>query len=239
MSKRGTRVKMLLVAGAALTLLSPPAAGGILDPAPAYPVRGPGGPALPPVYDWTGFYAGLSGGASWGSAKWESDPDLTQGTVTGSSGLIGGTIGYNMQNLGPFVVGEEADISWRQFDFTIPAATCMPNCQLHSTWMGTARLRLGYAIDRFLPYATFGMSVGDFTASAPSAGFGSTGNVTFNWTAGAGIEYAVSGPWTAKLEYLYVNHTRFACGTECNGPVNLSVNENIFRVGVNYRLGGW
>jgi outer membrane immunogenic protein len=238
MSKSANTVKGLLLVGAALTALtvSSPAISGILDPAPAYPVRAPN---QPPIYDWTGFYVGLSGGATWGRAKWESDPDLTQGTVTGSSGVIGGTIGYNMQNLGPLVVGEEFDFSWRHFDYSIPAATCGSNCQLTSDWVSTARLRFGLPIDRFLPYVTGGLSMGNFIASVAGQPFGTNNNVTFNWTAGAGVEFVIAGPWTGKVEYLFVNHTRFGCVMECNGPVNLSVGENLFRVGVNYRLGGW
>jgi hypothetical protein len=42
--------------------------GGFLDPAPAYPVPAPGYPGypvksantIPPVYDWTGLYAGIN-----------------------------------------------------------------------------------------------------------------------------------------------------------------------------------
>lgn len=42
-------------------------------------------------------------------------------------------------------------------------------------------------------------------------------------------------------EYLYVNHTNTACNVECNsvasgGPTHMGLNENIFRVGLNYRL---
>jgi len=236
MTRAKTRMRTLLFAGAALAASIATATAGILDPAPAYPVRSPN---LPPVYDWTGFYAGLSGGATWGTATWSSDPDGTQGTVSGSSGIIGGTIGYNMQNIGAFVVGEEFDISWRKFNFTIPAATCMPSCNLESDWMATARLRLGVPVGRFLPYVTGGMSMGDFVAQVPGGLLGHSGNVTFNWVAGGGVEFVIGGPWSGKVEYLYANHTRFACFVECNGPVNMAVNENIFRVGVNYRFGGW
>jgi opacity protein-like surface antigen len=247
MSRQRTAVTARLLAGAALAALTMcglacgPATAGVLDPAPAYPARTPNN--QPGVYDWTGFYVGLSGGATWGNAKWESDPDATAGTVSGGSGLIGGTIGYNMQNFGPLVVGEEFDFSWRKFDFTIPAATCMPNCSLTSDWISTARLRFGLPIDRFLPYVTGGLSMSNFVAGAAGQPFGPVNTTTFNWTAGAGIEFLISGPWTGKLEYLYVNHTRFACVQECNAPagaaVNFGVNENIFRVGFNYRLGGW
>ncbi len=234
MSKQGTVVKTLLLASVVLTSLamSGPAKSGMLDPTPAYPVKS----NQPPVYDWTGFYVGLSGGATWGEAKWESDPDLTSGTSAGSSGLVGGTMGYNAQNWGRLVIGEEFDFSWRKFDFTIPAATCMQNCELKSNWVSTARLRFGYAIDRFMPFVTGGMSIAGFTADIVSQPLGTNSNVTFNWTAGAGFEYVISGPLTGKFEYLYVNHTRFGCMAECNGPVNMSVDENILRVGLNYRL---
>jgi opacity protein-like surface antigen len=238
MSKHATAVKAVLLAGAALAALATPgpAAAGLLDPAPAYPVRSPN---LPPIYDWTGFYVGLSGGATFGRTKWDSDPDVADGAVTGASGLIGGTIGYNAQNIGPFVISEEFDFSWRKFDFTIPAATCGPTCGLSSNWVSTARLRFGYSIDGFLPYVTGGLSMSDFQANAAGQPFGANNQVTFNWTAGLGVEFVISGPWSGKLEYLYVNHTRFACVLECNGPVNLSVGENVIRVGVNYRLSGW
>ncbi len=71
---------------------------------------------------------------------------------------------------------------------------------------------------------------------ASSPGNGVNNNVSFNFTAGGGVEFVVNGPWTAKAEYLFVNHYNIVCVTECNGPVNLKVNENLFRVGLNYRV---
>jgi outer membrane immunogenic protein len=222
--------RTLLLAGATLAALGipGPAISGVLDAAPAY--------SPPPEYDWTGFYVGLNGGGSWGRANWESDPDVAAGTVTRSSGLVGGTLGYNMQNLGPFVVGGEFDFNWRRFDFTIPAATCGPTCELDSNWFSTARLRFGYQIDRFLPYVTGGLSMADFTAYGFGQPNGTNKSVSFNFTAGAGVEFVLTGPLTGKVEYLFVNHSLINCIVECNGPVNISPNENIFRVGLNYRL---
>jgi outer membrane immunogenic protein len=218
---------------------------GILDAPPAYPVSAAPAYAKAPypaplVYDWTGFYVGINGGGSSGRVPWSSDADGTSGTASVSSGLVGGTIGYNMQNLGPWIVGEEFDFDWRSFNATIPAAVCSPNCEFKSDWLATARLRFGYAIDRFLPYVTAGVSMTDITQSSVGDQFGSARNVSFNWTAGAGLEFAVSGPLTAKLEYLYVNHTNMGCNTECNpaetGTVHMGLNENVFRVGLNYKL---
>jgi outer membrane immunogenic protein len=226
---------------------------GFLDPAPAYPVPSAGYPGypvksanIPPVvYDWTGFYVGINGGGSWGRVPWSSDPDGTAGNVTVSSGLIGGTIGYNAQNLGRLVVGSEFDFDWRSINATIPADTCSPTCEFKSRWVSTARLRFGYAFDRFLPYVTGGVSIGDISQSSVGQQFGVADSVSFNWTVGAGLEFVVSGPLTAKLEYLYVNHTRTDCKVECNpafdqvfnaAAIHMGLNENIFRVGLNYRL---
>jgi outer membrane immunogenic protein len=220
---------------------------GFLDPAPAYPVPSPApdypvksANIIPAVYDWTGFYVGINGGGSWGHVPWSSDPDGTAGNVTVSSGLVGGTIGYNAQNLGRLVVGTEFDFDWRSFNATIPTSSCAPGCEFKSRWVSTARLRFGYAFDRFLPYVTGGVSIGDITQDIVGQPFGAAEGVNFNWTAGAGLEFAVSGPLTAKLEYLYVNYPRTDCTVQCNGgPIQMGLSENIFRVGLNYRLGGW
>jgi opacity protein-like surface antigen len=155
---------------------------GFLDPAPAYPVPAAGYPGypvkssntIPPVYDWTGFYVGINGGGSWGHVPWSSDPDGTNGSVPVSSGLVGGTIGYNAQNLGRFVGGEEFDFDWRGINASVPAASCVLNCEFKSRWLSTTRLRFGYAFDRFLPYVTGGLSIGDVNQDVvmwtPSAG---------------------------------------------------------------------
>jgi outer membrane immunogenic protein len=242
------------IALATLAAFMDSAHAGFLDPSPAYPVPAPATypvkSAVPaPVFDWTGFYVGINGGGSWGRVPWSSDPDATSGTATTSSGLIGGTIGYNAQNLGPFVFGEEFDFDWRSINATIPApfacsaAGTLPtaNCEFKSDWLATARLRFGYAVDRFLPYVTAGVSMADITQGIAGEALGSANSVSFNWTAGAGLEFVVSGPLTAKLEYLYVNHTNTGCNAECGGVqsgglVHMGLNENIFRVGLDYRL---
>ena len=43
--------------------------------------------------------------------------------------------------------------------------------------------------------------------------FGTTQMETkFGWTAGAGVEYAVGGPWSVKAEYLYSELDDMTCG---------------------------
>ena len=62
-------------------------------------------------------------------------------------------------------------------------------------------------------------------------------NTQTGWTAGAGVEYAFLGNWTAKLEYLYVDLGSSDLGTAAV-PNNVSFKENIVRAGLNYKFSG-
>ena len=63
------------------------------------------------------------------------------------------------------------------------------------------------------------------------------------WTAGAGIEGAFGGGWSAKVEYLYIDLGKLettvtapAAGLTAN--FNGWLTDNIVRVGLNYKWGG-
>ena len=84
---------------------------------------------VPIAYNWSGFYVGGHGG--WGFG----DGAFADGFV------IGGQIGVNMQ-WNSFVLGAEGDGSFVDWGST--------------NAVGTARLRGGFAFDRFLVYGTGG-----------------------------------------------------------------------------------
>ncbi len=182
------------------------------------------------AYNWTGFYFGANGGGGWGHSFWSAN-------ATGlglSGGQAGGTVGYNKQ-LGSVVFGVEGDIDWSGFNGTTSAAGC-PGCSTNDNWLSTVRGRVGYSVDRFMPYVTGGLAVGDIQAAAPGFAGGSTTNA--GWTLGAGLEVALPGNWSAKAEYLRVDLGRFNCtGCSVAPPDNVSLQENVFRAGVNYRFG--
>ena len=183
------------------------------------------------AYNWTGFYFGVNGGGGWGHSFWSAN-----GTSLGlSGGQVGGTVGYNQQ-LGKVVFGVEGDIDWSNFDGSGAAAGCPGGCSTSDSWLSTARGRVGYAFGRFMPYVTGGLAVGDIRAAAPGIGSGAATNA--GWTLGGGLEVALPGNWTAKAEYLHVDLGRFDC-TGCSAvpPDNVSLQENVFRAGVNYHFG--
>jgi outer membrane immunogenic protein len=54
---------------------------------------------------------------------------------------------------------------------------------------------------------------------------------------GGGVEFVISGPWTAKLEYLHVDLNGFSCDVSCGANiVSMNLKENIFRAGLNFRI---
>jgi outer membrane immunogenic protein len=175
-----------------------------------------------PAYNWTGFYVGLNAG--WG---WAADGD-------GSGGLIGGTLGYNWQ-MNQVVFGVETDIAWSGIDTDQRCRGGARGCEVNNDWLGTARGRIGLAMDRFMPYIAGGLAYGDVDARV--RGFPGRSDTQAGWTLGAGVEFALSAPWTAKLEYLYVDLGDVGCGRRCGpGTGNLDFNAHIVRAGVNYRF---
>jgi outer membrane immunogenic protein len=178
-----------------------------------------------PPFSWTGGYVGINGGASWGRSNF-SDPYAT-GSFDTSGGLVGGTLGYNWQ-AGPAVFGVEGDIDWSDLRGSAPCAAT--SCETRNNWLGTVRGRLGYALDNFMPYVTGGLAVGDIKNSI--AGVGNATETKAGWTVGGGLEAHISGPWSAKLEYLYVDLGR---GAAIAGS-NASLHSNVLRVGVNYHF---
>jgi outer membrane immunogenic protein len=184
------------------------------------------------VYDWTGFYLGINGGGGWGSSWWSAN--ATRVNVSG--GQAGGTAGYNWQ-FGHAVLGLEGDLDWSNLKGTAGSALCPFGCTTSDSWLSTVRGRAGYAFGGILPYVTGGLAVGDIRANMPGFAVASTTNA--GWTAGAGLEFALPGNWSAKAEYLHVDLGRFNCGIDCGaaGTDNVSMRDNVVRAGLNYRFG--
>lgn len=172
-----------------------------------------------PVYNWTGPYIGISGGYGWGN----SDFSGVGGSVDPSGGLFGATLGYNWQ-MGTLVTGIEGDISWSGL------SDSSGGLRTENNWLGTVRGRLGYNAGRWMPYVTGGLAVGDIDANI--AGVGSSNSTELGWTVGAGVEAQLAGPWTAKVEYLYVD---LGSGDSIAGS-RPDFTTNIVRAGLNYRF---
>jgi outer membrane immunogenic protein len=133
------------------------------------------------------------------------------------------------------VAGLAADIDWSNIKGST-TVNCVSRCETSNGWLGTARGRIGYAFDRFLPYFTGGAAFGEVKGSV--LGFGSFSETKVGWTAGGGLEYAFVDNWTAKLEYLYVDLGKTNCNAACSGgnPFDVTFGTNVVRGGVNYKF---
>ena len=209
-----------------LTLASPSFAADI--PRKAIPFSAP----TVAAFSWSGFYVGVNAGYGWGKADLSNA--IGSASVSTKGGLFGVTFGYNLQT-GVWVWGFEGDLDMSTVKGTDSSLViCALGCEVKQTWLGTMRGRIGYAFDRWLPYFTGGLAFGDVKTSI---GTGSVAKTQTGWTLGVGTEYAWSGPWSVKFEYLYVDLGSSTCdATTCLLATTTKWKENILRAGLNYRF---
>lgn len=210
---------------AALALLAIPFAASAADiPTKGYYKSAPR--SVMGYYNWTGFYVGAVLGYGFGSSTWQP-----AGLSISPKGMMyGATLGYNWQ-AGSFVYGLEGDYSFSSVKGSVPCFA--GSCETSNTSLGTIRGRIGYAMDRFLPYFTAGAAFGDIKAST-SLGNGDSAS-KIGWALGGGLEYAFLSNWSAKIEYLYVDLGKYSSAAVLN---DVSFNESIIRVGLNYKFNG-
>ena len=185
------------------------------------------------AYNWTGLYVGINGGGGFGHSTWSNGLGDAGFNVTG--GVVGGTLGYNHQ-MGAAVFGLEGDLDWSNIRGSTTSAICPGgSCETRNNWLGTARGRIGYAFDRFMPFITGGAAFGDIKAT--TGGLGSQTTTRAGWTLGGGGEFAIAGPWTAKVDYLYVDLGKSNCGAAtCGVSTDVNFHTSLVRGGINYRF---
>ena len=213
-------MKRVVLAGAVLSVMvAGPALSADLGRAPAAVAKAP--TVVPaPVFSWTGFYIGGNAGYGWGSGT----DALDLADVNPSGWFAGGQAGFNYQFANNVVAGIEADLQGGD----ISASTGGLSSSLDM--LGTVRGRLGYAFGRVLPYVTGGLAYGN--NSVDTRGW-SQSQTHVGWTAGAGIEYALTDHWTAKTEYLY---TDLGSKNYDNIGADAGVTAHTAKIGINYKF---
>lgn len=208
----------------------------------------PAPPVVAPAFTWTGVYAGIHAG--WGiAAPKENSGDVSALFIRGYSksvdtpnGVLAGPyVGANYQFSNNVVIGLEADYSFSAVkgkasgignDVFGPTAYSV-SARLHN--LGTVRGRLGYAVDRWLPYVTAGFAWGRAKSTFQLPGFASTNaNDHTGWVAGAGVEYAATNNVILRAEAMYVDLGEKRYGQFV--PVRVQARGGLARVGVSYKF---
>lgn len=190
-----------------------------------------------PVREWTGFYLGANGGWATGTSSVSSAVSSIQSDeFTLQGALIGGTVGFNIQ-AGPMVWGVEGDLAWSGIRGEGACFAAAFNCKVRTSWLSTARARLGYAYGNWLPYITAGMAMASVQLSSSLPGEQATAHG--GWTVGAGLETAFARNWSVKAEYLFLELDPFHCDANTCLPLaraQAPFREHLLRLGVNYQF---
>jgi outer membrane immunogenic protein len=210
----------------------------------------------------SGGIAGGTGGCNFQITKqwligFEADMDAAHIAGSGNNSANSGPRGQfalGAANVPPFGVG---------YVLSGVNALGTANEQINLQWLSTIRARGGLLVaDHLLLFATGGLALGGINSQGSvnvynnlvatgltltNAWSGSTTSTRVGGTVGAGLEWAVSGPFSVKAEYLFytfgnVSHP-LTCSLACNptiyptlGNASSSVYGNIARIGVNYKF---
>jgi opacity protein-like surface antigen len=146
-----------------------------------------------------------------------------------------------------------------------PSPLFATNCNAEQSWIASVTPRLGYAWDRALFYVKGGLAFTrehydatcDFGARnallffggqacapvAPTSFFSmadgfSAGAIRAGWTAGYGVEFALTRNWSAKAETDYVDFGNRGLVASDGTALNVGMHAWQAKIGVNYRLDG-
>jgi outer membrane immunogenic protein len=194
----------------------------------------------PPVYNWTGFYIGGHVGGGFANSSWSDGLTGANDTFNDSGFLGGGQVGVNAQ-FNWLVVGLEGDFSWTGLKGSTTDAL-HNSINTNVDWTSTVTGRIGAAFDRLLVYGKGGLALAHDDSSLTDFGSNTADSTMMRtgWTVGAGLEYALSKNWSAKVEYDYLGFgsrtLNFTTPLESvSSNANLNVQE--VKAGLNFRFG--
>lgn len=210
---------------------------------------GPTTPIAPPVYNWTGFYAGGFAGGAEGRENWTFNNGAAVEPRFGGY-LLGGQAGYNYQ-MGTWVIGVEGELGGSDAS----GGSSCPNlflftCETDVNWLASVTGRLGYAWGRSLFFVKGGLAAGEVAATT-SFNTGSQPNIfgpplggspvftdkhdLIGWTVGTGAEFALAQNWSVVGDWMYYDLGSDTFVTPASSET-VEAHGNTARVGINYHF---
>jgi outer membrane immunogenic protein len=177
-----------------------------------------------PGHNWTGFYLGPQIGGAWTNTElFDPTGTLAPPNIAGSvfrvdaDGFIaGGQVGFNHQ-AGAWVLGIEAQGGMGDVTGSIQPINAPPpfdtSTRLSSDidWLATVTARVGFALGSSLPYVKAGWAWAGESYALDATLVGApipttpSDRTRSGWVIGAGVEWSVAGPWSARLEYSFMD----------------------------------
>jgi outer membrane immunogenic protein len=158
-----------------------------------------------PAFSWRGFYAGLHAGVATGNTQGEIGPFSSDYEMNGA--LYGAQVGY-LGQWGNVVAGIEGTYSGSNVQGSdAGCALVIFDCRRDVNWLATAVGRAGVAYDRVLLYGLAGVAWADVDTEIRVLNhpFLSGGDTHVGWTAGFGVEWALSNRVSARIEYAHID----------------------------------
>jgi|SoiMethySBSTD1v2_1073268.scaffolds.fasta_scaffold114411_4 outer membrane immunogenic protein len=227
------------------------------------------------AYDWTGVYGGVHAGFIQANVNVEARARPIEGDILNLSyerdfdGFVGGALGGVNFQAGNFVFGLDMDFGavaandgegTAHLDGTINGEVIDEDVRFQHgiDWNAHVRGRLGFALDRVFFYGAGGLAIADFDVKGnrnlQSEDDLDDGGHATGWSAGGGLEYAVTDNLLVRAEYLHDEYIdeKGICGVVlglgCNandgsrfskiGSTEIDFTDNIFRVGVSWKFMG-
>jgi outer membrane immunogenic protein len=167
-----------------------------------------------PEFAWSGGYVGGQVGYGWGKSHFTSrgfSPENIE-----PDGFAGGFYaGYNFDLGNNIILGVDGDVTYNTMKdrYTEDFGGVLDGAENELRWSGAVRGRAGYAAGRFFPYIAGGVAFGSvknvryFHDVVNAEYFSALQSKTLTgWTAGAGIDYAVTHNVILRLEYRYTDY---------------------------------
>lgn len=192
--------------------------GTIAEPAPVAQEAG---------IDWAGVYFGGHAGytsasldlgnlnTALGAAGFGNPPLSNLGNKTADHGLYGGFAGFNMLwddvVLGVEVDYSRANLTWNRSG---TGGTISETVRTKLNDFGLVKLRAGWTLGRFLPFATVGLALGNIDTDAVQYPIGfpntararySSSGVSYGFAVGLGADVAISSNLFLRGEWQYAH----------------------------------
>ncbi len=218
-------------------------------------------------FDLNGVIGGGQVGYNWQRNDWiygleadiQGSGQKGSGTAICPGGSLGAPPGSLFSACAPGHIGDTAP-------FNVAALPVVDTISQQLDWFGTVRGRVGHTITpTVFPYVTGGLAYGEVSTTNSVSGTNligpqqvngvtivpvgasmSASNIQVGWTIGTGIEGVLSGRWSGKVEYLYVDLGTVSgsfvtpviapSGAFVTTNYSTHITDNILRVGINYQL---